>query len=192
MKTIGNILLVAGLIVLALWIKGKYFPTTQTVVQTQTVTDTVWNDTIVYKQLPAPKPDTIYLYDTVKIKMPPDSTIQMEYAKLYQKYHSQYFYHDTLKNDTNALIVFEETISKNKPFNRNLIYQNRVPTEINNTTVIENQRKYFLGVEAGVDVIKPQFIYKDLNDIQYQVGYDLIGPEKGIRFGISVSVGGLF
>ena len=194
MKKLINILLVIGLIVLALWIKGKYFPMTQTVVQTQTVTDTdtVWNDTVIYTQLPTPDPDTVFLYDTVKIEMPPSNLIKQEYAKLYQKYHSQYFYHDTLKNDTTALIVFEELITENKPFNRNLIYQNRIPTVINKTTVIENQRKYFFGAEVGVQVVKPMFIYKDLNDFQYSVGYDLVGPERGLRFGMYISLNHIF
>lgn len=194
MKTLRNAVVIIGLVVITYVVTRSFFPATQTIIETETVTntDTIWNDSVVYKQLPPPDPDTIYLYDTVKIEMPPDSTIQIKYAELYQKYYSQYLYHDTLKNDTNALIVFEELVSENKPFNRNLTYKNRVPTVINNTTVVENQRKYFLGVEAGVDVIKPQFTYKDLNDIQYQIGYDLIGTEKGVRFGISASVGDLF
>ena len=194
MKNIGGIILAIVFIGITFFVTKKFFPDIKTVVQTQTVTntDTVWNDTVIYTQLPAPDPDTVFLYDTVKIEMPPSDLIKQEYAKLYQKYHSQYFYHDTLKNDTTALIVFEELVTENKPFNRNLIYQNRIPTVINKTTVIENQRKYFFGAEVGVQVVKPMFVYKDLNDFQYSVGYDLVGPERGLRFGMYISLDHIF
>jgi hypothetical protein len=194
MKNLGYIILTIILMAIAVWIKGKYFPNEVTKTKTKTITkvDTVYQDSLVYKQLPAPDPDTIKLIDKDTITIPTDTTIFERYADLFQKYHSQYIYDDTLKNDSSAFIAVHEIISKNRITRRELYYRNRSPVTVYNETNIINQRKFFVGGVVGENVIEPRITYKDLNDIMYSVGYDFIGPEQGIRFGVQTSISGIF
>ncbi len=194
MKKLGSIALIILLIGTAIWIKGKFFPTE--IVKTKTVTktqvDTVYQDSIVYRDLPAPEPDTVIVVDKDTIKMPPDTTIFEKYADLFQKYHSQYIYEDTVKDDSSAFIAVHDIITKNKITRRELYYQNRTPTSIYKETTIYNQRKWFVGAQFGMQTIQPTIAYKDLNDIIYSVGYNITGPEKGVRFGIRTSISSVF
>ncbi len=191
MKKIANILIIVILIALAVWVKGKFFPNKVTEIKTVTEVDTVYQDSLVYKKLPAPDPDTVVVVDKDTIEMPPDTVIFERYASLFQKFHSQYIYKDTLKNDTSAFIAVRDIVSKNKITHRELYYRNKAPTMIHNETTIYNQRKLFIGAQFGMQTIQPTIAYKDLNDIVYSLGYDFTGPEQGVRFGIKTSISGI-
>lgn len=189
MNKVLNFLLIVGLIVVALWVKDKFFPTVKTVTETTTVMDTIWQDSIVYKQLPAPEPDTILQTDTV-IEYKDSVNYFNEYRYLYALYNRRNVYNRVLKDDSSAYIRVEDTVHRNKLQRSSLMYRDRSPTIINQTTVkkIYRQRELYIGGEVGNQVAQPEVIYQDLNGYQYSIGYDMIGPEQGLRFGFKASV----
>ena len=188
MKNLLNIILVLLLIGAAVYITHRFFPKEKVITKTYQTTDTIWKDTVVYKQLPPPKPDTIIKTDTI-IKYDNTENYFEKYVNLYQKFYRQNIYKDTLKNDSVAFISVYDVISENKIGSRKLTYKDRTPTVINKTIHKEiiNQRKLFIGVEAGMNSLSPSVMYKDLNDVIYKAGYDVYGKNKGPRVGIYVS-----
>lgn len=193
----ANILLVIVLIVAALAIKDWFFP--REVVKTKTVTkrDTIWQDSIVYKQQPAPDPDTVVLRDTIieKVKEPVSSgkynALASRFMELYNDHHSSNIYNRTLVDDSTALIEIKDTVRENRLKQYNFTYKDRTPTFIDNTTIIKNQRKFFAGAQVGAHTLQPSLIYKDLNDNLYMAGYDFAGPGKGPRIGLYTSIDNL-
>lgn len=184
LKTIG----VVSLIVLAIFIKDKFFPNTVTNTKTVTKTDTIRDTTTVVKQLPAPEPDTVV--EVKEVPMPEDSSDLFDkYYQLYQEHHRQNFYDDVLKDDSVAFIRVEETVHGNKIVDRKLFYKNRKPTVVNKTikeTIIHRNRLFF-GGEIGNSTIQPSVMFQTKNNMIYKVGYDLSKPE-GIRFGVYTSL----
>ena len=108
-----------------------------------TYTDTVPGDSVPYAvYYPTPVPDTILYPDTV----PQD----IDTAQIIAEYLATVFYNDTLKDDTSALIVLNEQVSRNRIIDRSMVFQNRRPTAIN-TTIInpsQHQDRVFLGIQA--------------------------------------------
>lgn len=197
MKHIINILLVVILLITALAIQDRFFP--REVVKTKTVTkrDTVWQDSIVHKQMPAPEPDTITVRDTIieKVEKPVSAgeynALAMRYMELYNKHYSSNIYNRTLVDDSTALIRIEDTVRKNKLEQYDFTYKDRTPTYIDNVTTIKNQRKFFAGAQVGARTLQPSVIYKDLNDNLYMAGYNFAGPNEGFRIGLYTSINSL-
>lgn len=189
MKTFWNIVLIIVIVFIAIKVKDKFFPNTsiitQTVTDTIVTTDTIYKDSIVYTQLPTPNPDTVVEVhmDTTHVFVD-SAECEDSLAHLYNRYYSQYFYFDTVVDNSELRVKFGEIISQNQPVYRELSYQILRPAVINNTTTINSQREFYLGVEFGVQTFQPTFTYQSLNDFQYSVGYDLVGQERGIRFGV--------
>lgn len=193
-KKLANILLVVVLIVAALAIKDRFFPSTVVKTKTVTVRDTVYQDTTIYKQLPQPDPDTVVLMQVDTITKPADDSLIWErYIDLYQAHNNTYIYDDTLKNDTSALVAVRDTVKRNRLQSRELIYENRRPTVINRTTtnIVRKENKFFVGGEIGMNTAQPALIYQSENDISYKIGYDLAGPDQGLRFGVYTSLSNL-
>lgn len=71
--------------------------------------------TIVYR-------DSIH-FDTIKLR---------DTAAMIRDYFAMVKYHDTLKNDTSALIVLDEIISENRIQHREVLFQNKRPIAIIN------------------------------------------------------------
>jgi hypothetical protein len=186
-----NIIIILLLIGATFFVTKKFFCESKTVTKIEEIRDTIYQDSVVYKQLPAPEPDTIVQTDTI-IKYNDTTNYFVKYAHLYQKYNRQKIYNDTLKSDSSAFISVYDIVSENSLQKRSFTYINRTPTEIHKTTKIYNQRKLFIGTEAGINTIEPSVMYKDLNDIIYKVGYDVYGKEKGLRFGIYTSLSSVF
>jgi hypothetical protein len=188
MKTIKNIIVLIFFIALTFFITKKFFCKDKIITKTEQIRDTIYQDSIIYKELPTPNPDTIIQVDTI-IKYNDSTDYFIKYAHLYQKYNHQKIYNDTLKNDSSAFISLYDIISENSLQYRKLTYINREPKIINKTThkYIENKRKLFIGIESGMNLLEPSVMYKDLNDIIYKVGYDIYGKNNGLRFGIYLS-----
>ena len=193
-KKAANILLIIVLIVAALAIKDRFFPSTVVKTKTVTVTDTVYQDTTIYRQLPKPDPDTVVLTRTDTITKPVDDSLIWErYVELYKAYNNVNIYNDTLKNDTSALIAVNDTVKRNRLQNRELVYENRTPTVINKSTtnIVRKENKFFVGGDFDMNTATPALIYQSKNDISYKIGYDLAGPNQGIRFGVYTSISNL-
>ncbi len=85
--------------------------------------------------------------------VPVDSAAIFEaYAKLHHLHYTKNIYSDTLKNDTSALIVLNDTVFKNELQNRSLTYQNRTPVYYITKTLQMPQRNqwYFGGDVTGI------------------------------------------
>ena len=138
-KILGNILTIVIIVGLVIFIQYKFFPN---VIDNSTHTsDTIYQDTgrIVY----TPQPYPIFV-DTGRIDtiiLPIDSAAIVEkYLELHQDYYSTYFYKDTVKNDSTAFIEIQSEITQNKPVRYDLVYYDRTPTVINNTTNIYSKK----------------------------------------------------
>ena len=190
MKTFWQIVLIAFIVFVAIKVRDHFFPNTQVITQTVTDTifesDTIYQDSIVYVDVPVPtKPDTIVEVHMDTLQYLPDSGQCLDaFIQLWQRHFNQYFYYDTIVNNEDLFIQFGEVITQNQPIYRNVAYEIRRPTIINNNTHIHNQREFYLGMEFGVQTFQPTFTYESLNNFQYSVGYDLVGQERGFRFGI--------
>lgn len=128
-----------------------------------TLSDTIYGDSVPYvvvQNKPVPykviRRDTIWMHDTIRL---------IDTIEVLNDYYSAYFYSDTVKDDTSALIVLNEQITENKIEYRELIFQNRKVTTINNHYPA-NKNKIHLGaigtltgvsVEAGYSYGKNQF-----------------------------------
>jgi hypothetical protein len=189
-KKLANILLVVVLIVAALAIKDRFFPSTVVKTKTVTVRDTVYHDTTIYRQLPAPDPDTIVKtktqHDTIRLLDSID--LVNRYLELYDNYYAKRYYSDTFQVDTSTRFVIQDTVTKNQIIYRDWQYNTRQATSINNITNINQQTSRFLiGAEAGFRSVTPALIFQK-QDIYYKAGYSLGGPNPGVRIGIYTSL----
>ena len=110
--------------------------------------------------------DTTYVYDTIPridtLPVPvPYAVIEVESIpvhisdtlcrELYMNYYSSLLYHDTLRNDSLALIILNDTVSRNKLSGRTLYYIDRTPTQVITNTFIcpENRWRFYAGISPG-------------------------------------------
>lgn len=138
-------------------------------------TDTIYGDSVPYvviHEKPVPvrivKRDTIWLHDTI---------LKIDTIEVLNDYFSAYFYSDTLKDDTSALIVLNEQITENKIEYRELIFQNRKVTTINHHYPA-NKNRLHLGVLGTFTGISAEIGYS------YKANqFGLIYGTQGIGFG---------
>lgn len=133
-----------------------------------TLTETIKGDSVPYvvvKEKPVPykvvrwdsvtRVDTVFIIDTIEVL---------------NDYYSAYFYSDTLKDDTSALIVLNEQITENKIEYRELIFQNRKVTTINHHYPA-NKNKIHLGAIGT------------LNGVSFEAGYSYGKNQFGVLYG---------
>lgn len=97
--------------------------------------DTVPGDSVPYAvYYPVPVPDTILFTDTLPV--------YIDTNKIISEYFASVYYTDTLMDDTSALIVLYEKISRNRIEDRSLLFQNRKKTYINIYEPIKKPQKY--------------------------------------------------
>lgn len=116
--------------------------------------DTIKGDSVPYEVL-LPKPFPVYK-DTGSTKW---KYKEVDTCSILRDYYSQYYYQDTLKNDTSALVVVNDVVTENKLQARKLIFQNRRATVIN--TTINNYgetpcSKLYIGAGLGKSI--PNFL----------------------------------
>jgi hypothetical protein len=92
-------------------------------------------------------------------------------------YFATQYYSDTLLNDTSAFIALSEAVSQNRIGSRRLMFQNRRPTYITATTVVqaaEPKVQVYASLLAGRELAAPvvQVGYKKW---QFSAGYNLHG-----------------
>lgn len=184
MKTTLKITAFIILIAAAVYITRRWFPSERVVTKTTTTVDTVWQDSVVYKQLPAPEPDTIIETDTI-VRYKDSVNYFNEYRYLYKLYHQENVYNRTLKDDSTAYIYIEDRVKRNQLQDFSFKYVDRTPTVINKTIhkKIYNENKLFVGGQVGQHNIQPSIIYQTNKDMMYQLGYDFMSP-SGIRAGV--------
>ena len=143
--------------------------------QTVTLYDTI-HDTLPY-------PVTHYLpkliyKDTGSVRW---QTQPIDTPAILSAYFERHFYKDTLLNDTNALIIVSDTISRNR-----IIYRSPLlriyPHIIRQTTYIKQKaslrRKLFVGIGAGQSFnrfgLSANILYATKKDHVYSFSYDVL------------------
>jgi len=189
MKNVTTILFLIVIVAISsFFITKEYFCSSKVKVKTEINIDTVYKDTgsIQWKE-PAPKityRDTGSI-DTVKINKDLDSAeIAKKYQEIYREFHTKNIYNDTIKDDTNALIVIRDTVYRNKLQQRRSTYKDRTPTVVKNEKKVYNRRKFYVGVEGGRHTLKPSVMYHTKKGWNIGLGYDFIGEETGLRLSV--------
>jgi hypothetical protein len=143
--------------------------------QTVTLYDTI-HDTLPYP-VTHYVPKLIYK-DTGHVRW---QTQPVDTPAILSAYFERHFYKDTLINDTNALIVVSDTISRNR-----IIYRSPLlriyPHIIRQTTIITqkapDRRKLFLGIGAGRNLNRFGFsvniLYLSKKEHGYSFSYDVL------------------
>ena len=173
MKQVPWSIIVALLVIIFLQRECKHeTPCTK---ETETHIDTI-HDTVPYPVLRY-LPKLIYK-DTGSVKW---RSQPVDTPAILSAFFARYFYKDTLLNDTNALIVVSDTISRNQiiyrsPFLR--IY----PHIIRQTTYIKQKascrRKLFFGIGAGRNFnrfgLSASLLYTTKKEHAYSFSYDVL------------------
>lgn len=189
-KTISNTLLVAGIILLVVFIQRKFFPTTIT--ETIHTSDTIWQDTTIIKF----KIDTVYkpyyvkVFQTDTVTLPVDSAgIAEAYLELYSDFYSTYYYNDTLQDDSIALAVLNYEISQNKPKYNTFKNYSKKPSVINNTTTIyANRPTLYLKGQLGVNHVAPGLMLETGKGYVFELSYDFVGQDRGVLLEAGVPI----
>jgi hypothetical protein len=192
MKNLFKILfLIAVTALVTYYLTRKNFVDTEIIKEVKW--DTLYRDTGSVKWR-TPKPEIAYrdTGSTDTVTIPPDSLqIVQKYLKLHKKFYAKNIYNDTVKNDTNALIVIQDTVHMNQLQQRNLEYRDRSPRIIKRVETrqcLVSKTKLFIGAHAGNNTFTPALMLQTKNDINITAGYDLIGNDAGPRFGLYYSI----
>ena len=186
-KTLTNtVIIILVAIVIGTILDNKFNPN----IVSNTISDTVYQDTGSVKYYPNPYP--VYIdtgsTDTVKFQLPVDSAeITKAYIELHKKFFATYFYKDTLKNDSSAFISVGTKITQNKPVSYDLIYFNKAPSVINNTTNIYSKNEIMIGIDAGENLICPNLLYKTKKGYIFGVGYNTQNNGVVFKAGININ-----
>lgn len=150
--------------------------------------DTIPGDSIPYEVL-LPKPYPVYK-DTGSTKW---KYKDVDTCAILRDYYAQYFYHDTLKDDTSALVIVNDVVTENRLQARKLIFQNRRATVIN--TTINNYgdlptHKIYIGAGLNNSVVNfdentlgltANVLWVAKNRWAYEAGYDVFNKTFGVR-----------
>ena len=180
MKSIPYIIIT--ILLLLLFFQHKYTPESKTIIDIQTTTDTVY-DTI-FKTIHHYTPKPIYT-DTgsTKWRCHPVDTNQ-----ILADYFSRHFYIDTLQNDSNALIILLDTVSKN-----HIIYRQPqitlYPKTIRQTSIVEvsqpTSNKIYLGMAIGRNPnqfsLAPSIMLQSKRSV-YSLSYDILNKDLYVGF----------
>ena len=138
--------------------------------------DTIYGDPvpyIVYQGIPQP-----YAVHHWHI----DSFTRIDTLEVIREHFASNLYTDTLKNDTSALIVLNEVIERNKIASRELIFQNKRPTIINNH--YPEPRGIVVGGMVGQRMIGADIGYQ-WNKKTLRLGYSTQGIYAGFYYRVN-------
>lgn len=135
---------------------------------------------IVYQRVPIPYAvnytDTSYLYDTIWVQGDTHYVLKpIDTMFILKDYYAKVEYIDTVKNDSSALIVLNETVFKNRISDRTIIFQNRRPTAI----IEERTKAIVLGVGGTVNGLDMSLGYRQKRNI-FNITYSDQGV--GVRY----------
>lgn len=142
------------------------------VVVHDTITDTIYSSPdVVYEVLPEYVP--IY---------PPDiqDSVNIDFNTLR-------VYVDSVKNDSNALIVIKDTIKYNKIQGRSALVDvyPKTKTITRETVVYERKNKLYYGIglsPTSSPSFTPSVLYVTKQELGYQLGYDVLNSEIYLNF----------
>ena len=128
---------------------------------------------IVYQGIP--QPYAVHHWHT-------DSFTRIDTLEAIREHLASNLYIDTLKNDTSALIVLNEVIERNKIASRELIFQNKRPTIINNH--YPEPRGIVVGGMIGQRMIGADVGYQ-WNKKTLRLGYSTQGIYAGFSYRVN-------
>lgn len=109
---------------------------------------------------------------------------QVDTTAILQDYYSRHYYVDTLANDSMALIIIRDTISRNLIISRQkqLTFYPRTIKETSILKVPEVQkRKVFVGLAIGRNPeqfgLSPSILYASRKDNAYSISYDVLNHD---------------
>lgn len=151
-----------------------------------THTDTIQGDTV-FRAIETIKP--VYIYrDTGSIR---NKLVNVDTSAILIDFFSQYFYSDTITDDSTFIAVINDTVTENRIYSRELYVKNIKPTTIVPNLVIEekpkkNMRLYVGGTIGSTSTnfyaITGNIGLRARNDNYYMASYNFIGqsPNVGI------------
>jgi len=170
--------LIIGVLLIVIFLQRIWWPSKKPMIKNETVTiyDTI-HDTVPYPVIRyVPKP---VFKDTGSIKW---KWHKVDTSAILQDYFSKHYYIDTLANDSIALIIIRDTVSRNRIISR----QKRLtfyPRTIKETTIrkIPNKRKLFVGLAIGRNpkqfALSPSILYTSRKDNAYAFSYDVLNHD---------------
>jgi len=159
------VLLVAWAVVFMFWWKPK----PEVIFSTRI--DTIPGDSIPYAvEVQKPVPVFIDTGSTRWRDRPIDT------AAILADYFARVFYRDTLKDDSSALVIVEDTVTENRLQGRRLIFANRRPVAIIHTTSAiypeDKWRAYFGGSVMTSAVLNEVSLGTQIGKGSWLVGYE--------------------
>lgn len=142
--------------------------------------DTIQGDSVPYEVL-LPKPYPVYK-DTGSTKW---KFKDVDTCAILKDYFAEYYYQDTMKDDTSALVILNDMVTENRLQNRKLIFQNRRATVINTTITNYGDipaHKIYLGAGLNNSVVNfnentlgltANVLWVTKNRWAYEAGYDI-------------------
>lgn len=162
------VLLVACAVVFMFWWK----PEPEVIFSTRI--DTIPGDSIPYA-VEVQKPVPVYI-DTGSTRW---RDRPIDTGAILADYFARVFYRDTLKNDTSALVIVEDTVTENRLQGRRLIFANRRPVAIIHTTTAifpEDRWRVYVGSSVVTSAL-----YNEISmGGKLQTGNWLFGYEYGL------------
>jgi len=179
LKKYLSYLVIAALIVMIILMQ-QCRRTPEPEVITTVIHDTIPGDSIPYEVL-LPKPYPIYK-DTGSTKW---KYKDVDTCAILADYYAEYYYQDTLKDDTSALVIVNDVVTENRLQSRKLTFQNRRPTVINTTITNYGEmpaHKIYLGAGLNNSVVNfddntlgltANVLWVTKNRWAYEAGYDV-------------------
>lgn len=179
LKKYLSYLVIAALIVMIILMQ-QCRRTPEPEVITTVIHDTIPGDSVPYEVL-LPKPYPIYK-DTGTTKW---QYKDVDTCAILRDYYAQYYYNDTLKNDTSALVIVNDVVTENRLQARKLIFQNRRPTVINTTITNYGEmpvHKIYIGAGLNNSLVNfddntlgltANVLWVTKNRWAYEAGYDI-------------------
>lgn len=134
----------------------------------------------VYKGVPKPyavhHTDTVPYYDTAWLPGDTQYVLKpIDTMFILRDYYAKVKYIDTVKNDSSALIVLNETVFKNRISDRSVIFQNRRKTAI----IQDRQKAFVLGIGGTLTGLDASIGYRQNINV-FNITYSSQGV--GLRY----------
>lgn len=183
MKEFLRILVFVIVLLGALYIQRKFFPTYREIKVVSIDTTYIKRDSIVYiKEL---VPYAVSLPpDTVRI---PADTVELveRYLALHKDYYTQRFYKDTAVVDSMGSIYVSFRVTRNQADSLSVGY-NLIQNKIISQTIAYPKNSLYLGSFIGRANFSPTLMYSKNNKYNYFVSYNLLHGE--VSGGILINI----
>lgn len=144
------------------------FQKPKTITETIVVTDTTY--------VQVPKETIKYVPKREVVEVPVYIEEDIDTLSILRDYYSKYFYSDTVTISTYGNVVIQDTVTQNSISFREVIPNITIPvvtTTITNNIYATPTFHYFIGLEAGLDLLAPKIYIQDKKGRLYGAGVNL-------------------